>query len=855
MQPIRTFTIIPSLPDKLQCLREMAYNLFWSWDREIIDLFRRLDQDLWEETKHSPVKMLGNITQEKLEAAEEDEAFIANMDRVYEKLKSYMTPATPMWYEKTYGKDQNLCVAYFSAEFGITDCMPIYSGGLGVLSGDHLKSSSDLGLPLIGVGLLYQRGYFQQYLNADGWQQESYPDNDFYNMAVQLEQHKDGKPITITVNYPGGPVKAQIWRAQVGRVALYMLDTNIPANSRSDDKRITYQLYAPGQEIRIRQEIMLGIGGVKALEAVGIRPMVYHMNEGHSAFLALERICCLMAESNLSFRAAKEVVSATNVFTTHTPVPAGIDVFSEELMAKYFKSYARCLGISLDELLALGRQEPDKKDGNFSMAVLALRLAAYSNGVSELHGKVSRRMWMNVWPGVPEDEVPITSIVNGVHVRSWVSNDMEGLFDRYLDPQWTRDPSNPEVWEQVKRIPDDELWRTHERRRERLVAFARRRLIRQLDKRGALASEIAQASESLDPEALTIGFARRFATYKRATLILRDQERLAKILNNEDRPVQIIFAGKAHPQDTAGKELIQEIIHIARREEFQRKIVFVEDYDMIVARYLVQGVDLWLNTPLRPSEASGTSGMKAAINGVINMSILDGWWHEAYKPELGWSIGLAEDYNDEEYQDNVESNTIYEMLEKEVIPMFYTRGPDRLPRQWIARMKASMSAICPVFNTNRMVHQYIEHFYHPCSYRWLTLTSDDFAKARELASWKDHITKQWPSIRIDKVEMDEIPEIKVGGKVTVRAQLHLGSLTQEDVAVETYVGPVDSQGGITHAAVVIMNCTQSSGDGNYTFEGVITSRSSGLHGYSVRVLPRHGDLSNPYEMGLILWAP
>lgn len=855
MRPIRTFTIVPSLPDRLQCLRDIAYNLFWAWDHEIIDLFRRLDRDLWESTYHSPVQMLGNISQSKLEAAAEDDAFIAYMDGICEKLKKYMKPTTLTWYEKTYGEDQDLIVAYFSAEFGITDCMPIYSGGLGVLSGDHLKSASDLGLPLVGVGLLYQKGYFQQYLDANGWQQESYPDNDFYNMAVELERHEDRAPVTITVDYPDGPVTAQIWRAQVGRVPLIMLDTNIPANSRPEDRNITDQLYAPGQETRIRQEIMLGIGGVRALRALGIQPMVYHMNEGHSAFLALERICRLLAESNLSFKEAKEVVSATNVFTTHTPMPAGIDVFSVQLIEKYLKNYCSCLGISLDELLALGRQDSSKKDDGFSMAVLALHLAAYSNGVSELHGEVSRKMWMNAWPGVPEEEVPIMSIVNGVHVRSWVSNDMEGLFDRYLDPLWTRGPSNPEVWERVNQIPDDELWRTHERRRERLVAFARNRLTQQLEKRGALASEIDRARESLDPEALTIGFGRRFATYKRATLILRDQERLAQILCNEDRPVQIIFAGKAHPQDTGGKELIQEIIRIARREEFRQHIVFIEDYDMCVARYLVQGVDLWLNTPRRPSEASGTSGMKAAINGVINMSILDGWWHEAYNPDIGWAIGREEDYGDNEYQDDVESNAIYEMLEKEVVPLFYNRGADRLPRQWVARMKASMSAICPKFNTNRMIHQYIERSYNPCAYRWLTLTADDFTRARGLASWKSHIEEHWSSIRIDSVEMDDMPEIKVGGQVTVKAQVHLGVLTPDDVAVETYLGAVDSQGSITDARIVLMNCSKSNGDNNYTFEGVITCRASGLHGYSVRVLPRHEDLSNPHEMRLILWAP
>ncbi len=855
VRPIRTFTVVPTLPTKLQGLRAIAYNLFWAWDRESIDLFRWLDRDLWESTNHNPVQMLGSIEQSRLKEIEEDDAFLAHMSKVHASLEEYVTASnSSTWYEKTYGEDGKPCVAYFSAEYGITDCMPMYSGGLGILSGDHLKSSSDLGLPLVGVGLLYQQGYFRQYLNSDGWQQELYPDNDFYNMAVELERREDGTPITITVEYPTGPVKAQIWRAQLGRVPLYMLDANILDNSRPEDRDITDQLYVADRDMRIRQEILLGIGGVRALDALGLDPIVYHMNEGHSAFLALERICRLRDNHDISFDEAREVVSATNVFTTHTPVPAGIEVFSVQLIEKYLKDYCSCMGISVNELLALGRQDSNNTNEQFSMAVLALRLAAYSNGVSKLHGMVSRNMWKNVWPGIPEDEVPIKSIVNGIHVRSWVSNDMEGLFDRYLGPRWSVDPSDAKVWERVKQIPDDELWRTHERRRERLVAFARKRLVEQLRQRGAILSEIDQASESLNPGAFTIGFGRRFADYKRATLILRDLERLAQILCNEEKPVQIIYSGKAHPEDNYGKELIREIVHTAQQEEFRRHIVFIEDYDMAVARYLVQGADLWLSTPRRFREASGTSGMKAAVNGVINMSILDGWWHEAYKTEIGWAIGRTEEYQDLGQQDDVESKAIYNMLEGEVIPLFYDRGPDGLPRRWIERMKASMAAICPTFNTNRMVHDYIEQFYRPCAERWLTLTADDFAKVRELASWKARVRQHWPSIKINKVEMDRVPEIIVGTQVAVRAQVNLGSLTPEDVSVEIYQGKVNSQGEIIGAQAIRMSCLESHRDGDCTFEGIISCEASGLHGYSVRILPRHESLSNSYELGLISWA-
>ena len=615
MHPIRTFTITPSLPASIERLHELAYNLWWAWHMEVIDLFRRLDRDLWEETGHNPVLMLGVIEQEKLERAAQDEAFLASMERVLEDFDRYMQSQTT-WYQERYGASARPTIAYFSAEFGLTDCIPNYSGGMGVLAGDHLKSASDLGLPLVGVGLLYQQGYFRQYLSADGWQQERYPENDFYTMPVRLERRQDGTPVMIEVSYPGHKVRAQVWRVQVGRVSLFLLDTNLE-DSPPEDRDITDQLYGGDMDMRIRQEIVLGIGGIRALKALGIHPTVCHMNEGHSAFLALERIRLLMEEHNLSFAEAREAAAAGNIFTTHTSVPAGIDLFPPGLMDKYFADYYPSLGLSRDELLALGRVNPADPNEPFSMAVLALRLSASSNGVSKLHGTVSRRMWQAVWPGVPEDEVPITSVTNGIHPLSWISHDMADLFDNYLGPTWRENPADPEVWKEVDEIPDEELWSTHERRRERLVAFARRRLQAQLEEHGAPPSEVERAKEVLDPEALTIGFGRRFVTYKRATLILRDPERLARILNNKDRPVQIIYAGKAHPKDQPAKELIKQIVHFARRDEFRRRIVFLEDYDICVARYMVQGVDLWLNNPRRFQEACGTSGMKAAVNGAI----------------------------------------------------------------------------------------------------------------------------------------------------------------------------------------------------------------------------------------------
>ncbi len=868
MQPICTFTVVPSLPTRLERLRDLAYNLWWCWNLDAIDLFRRLDRDLWEESGHNPVLMLGGIKQERLEEAAEDDGFLAHLERVYQQFDRYVhSPNT--WYKKAHGAlalsgstelaevlaegSGEPCIAYFSAEFGLTDCIPNYAGGMGVLAGDHLKSASDLGLPLVGVGLLYQKGYFRQYLNPDGWQQERYPENDFYNMPVQPALREDGTPVTVRVDYPGRKVTAQVWRAQVGRVPLFLLDTNIPVNNRQDQD-ITDELYGGDLEMRIQQEIMLGIGGIRALEALGIHPTLCHMNEGHSAFLALERIRILMEEQGLSFAEAREAASAGNVFTTHTPVPAGIDRFPPHLMDRYFSNYYRGLGLSREEFVALGRGNPVDHQELFCMTCLALRLAAHTNAVSQLHGKVSRRMWQGIWPGVPEDEVPITSVTNGIHIPSWTSLDLARLYDRYLGPRWLERPDAQTIWERVNEIPNEELWRTHERRRERLVAVVRRRLREQLNRRGVSPSEIERASEVLDPKALTIGFARRFATYKRATLILRDPERLARILNDKDCPIQIIFAGKAHPQDNPGKKLIQQIVHFARREEFRRQIVFIEDYDVSIARYLVQGVDIWLNTPLRPREASGTSGMKAAANGVLNMSTLDGWWDEAYQPDSGWAIGRGELYEDLNYQNDIESRAIYGILEKEIVPLFYDRNSDGLPHKWITRVKATMRAICPVFNTNRMVREYTERFYLPAAQRHQHLTENEMARAKALAQWKSHLREYWPNIRVDNVEAEAPARLKVGAELQVRAQVYLGVLEPKDVAVQLYYGLLDTRGEILKGEAIPMKWVESNGDGSHVFVGPISCRTSGRYGYALRVLPHHEDLGNPYEPGLILWA-
>ncbi len=852
MRPIHAFTISPSLPPELEHLRELAYNLRWTWDRDTIDLFRRLDRDLWEETYHNPVLMLGTIKQERLEEAAEDDGFLAHLERVYQGFKRYIK-GSKTWYQRQHGKSEGPLVAYFCAEFGLTECLPIYSGGLGILAGDHLKSASDLGLPLVGVGLLYQQGYFVQYLNADGWQQERYPINDFYNLPLRLVYHDNGEPVTTRVEYPGRDVLARVWQAQVGRIPLYLLDTNIPENAPAD-RDITDQLYGGDQEMRIRQEIMLGIGGLRALDALGLRPTVCHLNEGHSAFLALERIRQLMEEHNLPFAAAREVAMAGNVFTSHTPVPAGIDRFPPALIDRYFQHLYPRLGLTRAEFLALGQDNPDDPNDLFSMAALALRLSAASNGVSVLHGQVTRQLFQHIWPGLPAEEVPIRAVTNGVHTRSWISRDMAILYDRYLGPRWAEDPGNPRVWQRVDEIPDEELWRTHERRRERLVAFARRRVREQVHSRGGSPLEIERASEILHPEALTIGFGRRFATYKRATLILHDLERLHRILVNPQQPVQIIYAGKAHPHDNEGKELIRQIVHLLNQEGFRNHIVFLENYDMNVARYLVQGVDVWLNTPLRLREASGTSGMKAAMNGVVNLSVLDGWWDEAYQPEIGWAIGQREVYENQAYQDEVESHAIYNLLEEELVPLFYRRGADGLPRGWIARMKASIRAVGPAFNTNRMVYEYARDFYMPAAQRHAYLTENNMARARMLAQWKSRLRQLWPQIRIESVQFDPTAPLCVGTELGVQATIYLGMLEPADVAVELVHGPVNPAGEIIAGVILPLACVDTIGDGAYLFAGAIPCRTSGRYGYALRVLPQHVDLHDPFEPRLIKWS-
>ncbi len=851
MKAIRSIIVKSHLPERLRVLEELAYNLRLTWHPEAASLFRELDPGLWEESEQNPIRMLGAISQEKLNEIFQDEGFLAHMDQVGQDFHRYMTESGT--YSFLLERPLDFQIAYFSPEYGLATYLPIYSGGLGMLAGDHLKSCSDLRIPIVAVGLLYQKGYFRQYLNPDGWQQEAYTENDFTNMPVQMEMRDSDKPLMVDVEMGGKPVRVHIWRVQVGRIPLYLLDTNV-ADNEPEDRAITANLYGGDREMRLRQEIILGIGGVRALKALGLRPSVFHMNEGHCAFAVLERVRCLMEDFGLDFDSASQAVTASNVFTTHTPVPAGIDVFSPDLIRKYFANYAHSLKISIDDLIALGQENPGDSKQVFSMAVLALRFSAYSNGVSKLHNHIARKMWRGVWPKIPEINIPITYVTNGVHIPSYISEEMASLYCRYLGPRWIEDPDNQKVWERVEKIPDMELWRTHERLREHLVNYCRERLQKQLSSRGATRSEIDRARDVLRPDALTIGFARRFATYKRGTLVFKDKDRLARIVGDLQRPVQFIFAGKAHPMDNQGKELIRTVIHNASLPEFREHIVFIEDYDIDVARHLVQGVDVWLNNPRRPNEACGTSGMKAAANGALNISVLDGWWCEGYSPEHGWAIGAGEEYEDHEYQDYVESQAIYNLLEKDVIPMFYDQGPGGLPRRWVAKMKSAMRNICPAFNTHRMIQEYVDKGYLGSFVRWRMLAHDDMSGARELALWEKNIRKNWHHVRVSSVQMPDGLKTSVGQRVGIEARIFLGPISPDDVSVEMCTGMLDSEGSFMNQSNQSMDYKAAAGDGVHLFEGTVSFGHSGKFGLNVRVLPSHPTMRDPHFMGLISWG-
>ncbi|HDQ45280.1 MAG TPA: alpha-glucan family phosphorylase [bacterium] len=699
----------PFLPERLIRLGDLAYNLWFSWHSKAVDLFKEMDQPLWERTGRNPVRMLHEVDAGRIEELAGEKAYVRKYDAVIRAMDHYLTDKKT-WFNIRHEAFPGP-VAYFSMEFGVHESLPIYSGGLGILAGDHLKSASDLGIPLVGVGLLYRESYFTQQISLSGHQQSHYVYNNFSNLPVRAVMGKNGDQLTIHVVTDGKQIAAKLWQAQIGRVPLYLLDTDLPENSNGD-RKITERLYVGDRDMRLLQEILLGIGGVRALDAIGIAPSVWHMNEGHCSFLIVERIRRLV-ESGMPFDQAVEEIRKTTVFTTHTPIPAGNEMFETARIESAFRPCWEKLGIDRDRFMRLGQSRKDPDPHAFNMTILALYHSREANAVSRLHGTVSRHMWQHVFPDRSAEEVPIRAITNGVHTRTWMAGPMKDLLDRYLGPDWRHQITETAIWEKVGRIPDKVLWETHQTLKKALLEEVRCRLVRERDRNGESGDALREAEAILNPEFLTLGFARRFAQYKRGAMLFRDRERLKHLLTGSDRPVQILFAGKAHPADQPGKALIREIYQESRNPEFQNRIVFVENYDITLARHLVSGVDVWLNTPRRPLEASGTSGMKVAANGGINLSVLDGWWREAYQEDNGWAIGEDRDYYNEWEQDETDSQSLYNLLEHAVIPLYYTRNGEGIPEGWVKRMKASMTAVIPVFNTHRMLMEYVESMYLP----------------------------------------------------------------------------------------------------------------------------------------------
>lgn len=845
-------TVTAVIPERLGRLRDMAYNLWWSWNSDAIDLYREIDLPLWEKLGKNPVRFIQEVSQRKLDQKLNDPEYMTRYDEIVRRFDTYLSDQNT-WFHRTYPEKKDHRVAYFSAEYGLNEVLPVYSGGLGVLSGDHCKSASDLGIPFTALGLFYKQGYFSQRINRDGWQETNFNDLNVSHLPVQPVVNDHGENILISVELPGRMVYARIWQVRVGRISIYLMDTDVEQNN-SQDRWLTARLYGGDQETRIQQEILLGIGGVKVLEALGVKPTVYHLNEGHSAFMGLELIRKLVQEKGLPFREAKEVVSSSVIFTTHTPVPAGNDVFPLQMIDKYFSNFWGSLGISRHEFLDLGLKVSDNQ--NFNMTVLAITLSGRRNGVSELHGAVTRNIFNNLWPGVPEEEVPVTHITNGIHTLTWMSPSYKYLYDKYLGETWADRLFEQDVWERIDEIPDEDLWKTHCALKTKMIGFVRDRLRDQRLANGESVESVKQVDSLLDPNALTIGFARRFATYKRANLIFRNVERIKRILNRPDMPVQIIFAGKAHPADRPAHEVIKHINDISRQEGFTGKVILVENYNMTLARNLVQGVDIWLNNPRRPLEASGTSGQKVCINGVINFSILDGWWCEGYNGKNGWAIGDDTYYDNEHSQDNADSESIYEILEKQIIPLFYDRNEKDVPTKWVKVMKESIRSLSYQFSTHRMVQEYTGRLYVPSMERVDKMVSDNYRFAHELAAWKSHMERNWPQVQImAEKTMNALKEQKSisGETVTLGAAVYLGGIEPSSVRVELYYGPINKNGGMDDPQAAEMQIAENTGSGNYNYTTRIRLSEGGEYGYTFRVIPQHPELIDKFDMGLIRW--
>jgi starch phosphorylase len=864
--------VFPTIPPRIARLHQLAFNLWWTWNAEATALYASIAPDLWAHIEHNAVRLLAEVEPTRLALLAEDPDFLARYDAVMAAFDAYMKPEDT-WFTRTYPEATGKTIAYFCAEFGLHESLPIYSGGLGILAGDHCKEASDLGLPLVGVGFLYPQGYFRQRITRAGRQEADAEKLNFSEVPATPATNPKGREVMVDVELPGRRVYAKVWRIQVGRVPLFLMDTDVAPNA-PHDRTLSARLYGGDHEMRIAQEIMLGIGGVRTLRQLGIDANVWHMNEGHSAFLGLERCRELVQWLRVPFDVAREIAAANAIFTTHTPVAAGNDVFNFDLVDRYFSTFWPQLGLDREGFHRLGLEETSWGAG-FSMTVLALNLSAQHNGVSDLHGEVSRQMWHFLWPEAETDEVPIIAITNGVHTATWLAPRMADLYRQYLGPSWYDHLDEPRTWAKIEEVPDGELWEAHGELKVAMIEYARARLARQRVRHRESPELIAAATESLSPNALTIGFARRFATYKRATLLFRNPKRLATILNDPARPVQVIFAGKAHPNDQPGQDFIRQVYEFSQRPEFAGKIVFLEDYDIDMARHLVSGCDLWLNTPIRPHEASGTSGQKASLNGLPNLSILDGWWAEAYNGRNGWAIGTGQEYRDDQTRDDADAAALYTALEQQVIPRYFDRGLDGIPHRWVAVMKEAIRTVAPAFSMRRMLKQYVTELYLPALRLGQRIDADNYHLARDLAEWKRQVHETWGRVAL-RVTGPREGQLQIGQRIDVGAEVYLGSLRPSDVRVEVVAGR-DEDGDVVDRRVIPMKLQRpaapagSAGsaegagraegraeggaeDGVYRYSAQFKPERHGSLVYGVRVVPTHEGLAAPMDVGLARWA-
>lgn len=845
--------VFPTVPPAISRLYELAYNLWWTWHVEAQALYADLDHDLWEQVNHNPVRQLAEAPPDRLAAVAQDPEYLRRYNAVLADFDHYMSPQTPTWYHSTYGDlkgadGSDVSIAYFSAEFGLHESLPIYSGGLGVLAGDHVKEASDLGLPFAAVGFLYPQGYFTQRITRDGTQEAFYEKVNFSDVPARAATGPDGKEVQIYVDLPGRRVYAKVWRFQIGRNPLFLLDTDVAGNA-PNDRELSARLYGGDKELRISQEIVLGIGGLRALRALGFNPTVIHLNDSHPVFAVLERMRELVSEG-IDPWTARILTRASIAFTTHTPVPAGNEVFPYDLIDKYFSNFWPSLGLSREGFHDLARQE-QPWGSVFSMTVLALRFSSSRNGVSKLHGEVARRMWQFLWPGVDAEDVPVRHVTNGVHTGTWLSSEMEALYDRYLPADWEEHVDSPDQWRVLDALPAADLWNAHQARKRAMIEYARSIVRRHRLRLGEGPRAIGEVDSLLDENVLTIGFARRFATYKRATLLFRDPERLHRLLSSPDRPVRIIFSGKAHPADDPGKAFIKDIYTLSRTPEFAGKIVFLEDYDMSVGHQLTSGCDLWLNNPVRPHEASGTSGQKAALNGVPNCSILDGWWAEGYQPGNGWAIGEEREYQDSETQNAADAEALYTVLEREVVPCYYERDADGLPRSWIDVMRSAIRTCAPRFSMRRQVKDYTNLMYIPVAQRSTAFCANEYRLGHEMAQWKQRINEAWPAVQIT-VQGPRDTQFPVGARLDVTAHVAPGRLMSDDLLVELVLGR-DRDGWIEEIGSVALTPTEQT-TYEMRYEGGMEIPFGGSVVYGVRVLPAHQHLPNKFELGLVRWA-